>query len=99
VEKNSACSKATKSTPTEGAGTSYKGRSARKRIEKSGEKESSMCGKVTRSAVRVEEKLSSRIKEESRGALQQGSTRRSMPTRVRMVYKRSNSDIHAVQKI
>ena len=51
-----------------------KGRSVGKRVEESGGRESSAHGKAMRSvamrsATRVEEKLSGRIKEESRGAL------------------------------
>jgi len=50
-----------------------------------------------RSAVkRVEEEFSGRVKKESRGALWQGGARRSMPTEVRIVHKRSHSDICAV---
>ena len=91
--------KATKGTLIEGAGVPCKERSIGKKVEESGGRESSAYNKATRSATRVEEELSSRIKEESRGALQQGDTRRSMPTGVRIVYKRSNSDIHIVQKV
>jgi len=51
-----------------------------------------------KSIARVEE-LDGRIKEKSKGALWQRSTRRSMSTGVGMVHKRSNSDICAVQKV
>jgi len=49
-------------------------------------------------ARRMEEEFSNRVKKESRGALQQGDAR-STPTGVRIVHKRSNSDIHTVQKV
>jgi len=49
-----------------------------------------------RGTARVEEEFSSRVEEESRGALQQGSARRSMPTGIRVVHRESNSDIYAV---
>jgi len=41
----------------------------------------------------MEEQFSGRVKKESKEALWQGGARRSMPTGVRMVYKRSNSDV------
>jgi len=47
----------------------------------------------------VEEEFGSRIKEESRGILWQRGARESTPTRVRMVHKRGDSDICAVQKV
>ena len=47
-------------------------------------------------ARRVEKEFSSRVEEESRGTLWQRSARESMPTRVRMVHRASNSDICAV---
>jgi len=74
VGKSDTCGKAAKGTPTEGASMLCKGRSAGKRVEESGGRKSSAHGKAMRSvamrsATRVEEKLSGRIKEESRGAL------------------------------
>ena len=87
------CSKAAKDTPTEGAGMLYKGRSAGKRVEESRGRKSSMHGQAMRSIARMEEELSGKIEEEGEGALRQGGTRRSTPTRVKIVYGRSNSDI------
>ena len=97
--KGGVYSKAAKGVPTEEASMPCKGRSAGKRVEESRERESSACGKAMRSAARVKKELSGRIKEESREVLWQGNARKSMPTRVRIVHERSNSDICAVQKI
>jgi len=46
-----------------------------------------------RSAARMEEELNGRVKEESRGALWKGSTGKSMPIKIRVVHRRSNSFI------
>ena len=55
-----------------------------------------MRGQATRGVARVKEEISSRVEKKSRGALQQRGTRKSTPIRVRMVYEKSNSDIHTV---
>jgi len=61
--KGSICSKATKSIPTEGTSMPCKGKSSgrRKEVEEDKERKSNMHGQATRSAARVEEKLSSVI--------------------------------------
>jgi len=52
-----------------------------------------MHGQVMRSAVRMEEEFSRRVKKEGRGALRKRYPRRGMIIRIWMVYKGNDSDI------
>ena len=97
--KGSACGKATKGTARRETNVPCEGRSAGKKVEKNRGRRGSACGQVMRGIARVEEEFSSRVEKESRGALWQRSARRSTPTGVRIVHKRSNSDICTVQKV
>jgi len=76
-----------------------KGRSIGKKVKEDRERKSSVYGQAIRSAARVKEEFSSRVEEESRGALWQGDAKRSIPTRVKMVHERSNSNVRAVRKV
>jgi len=49
-----------------------------------------------RDIARIKEEFSGRVKEESKGALWQRSARESMPIRIRIVHKRSDSNVYAV---
>jgi len=91
--RGSVCGKAIKGALTEGASMPCKGKSAgrRKKIEKSRGRRDGICGQATRSTARVEEELSKRAKEKSRGTLWKRCPRRGTITRTRMVYKRSSS--------
>jgi len=91
--KGSICGKATKGIARRETSAPCEGRSAGKKVEEDRERRSGMRGQAMRGAARVEEEFSSIVEEKSRGALQQGSARRSMPTGVRVVYRGSNSDI------
>ena len=68
----------------------------RKKVVESRGREGSTHGQAMRDIARIEEKFSGRVKEESRGALWQRSARESIPIRIRMVHKRSDSDVCAV---
>ena len=91
--KGSAYDKATKGTPTGKAGAPCKGKSAggRETVKKSRGGKGSMYDKTTRSTARMEKEFSGRVKEASKGALWQRCTRRSMPTRTRVVHRGSSS--------
>jgi len=91
--------KATKGAARRETSMSCEERSAGKKVEEDRGRRGSTHSQAMRGTARVEEEFSSRVKKESGGALWQGGARRSTPTRVRIVYKRSNSDIHAVQKV
>ena len=94
-EKGSACGKATKGTPTEGAGVSCKGKNTgrRKKVEESKRERGGTRGQAMRSAARVEEKLSRRAKKKSRGTLWKRRPRKGAIIRTKMVYKGSSSVI------
>jgi len=76
--KGSACGKATKGTPIEGASASYKGKSAgrRKKVKESKGGRGSACGQAMRSTARVEEELSRKAKKKSRETLEEASQKR-----------------------
>jgi len=93
------CGKATKGTAKGEAGISCKGRSAGKKVEEGKRGGGGTCDQATRSTARMEEEFGRRIEKESKGTLWQRSTRESMPTRVRVVYGESNSNICAVRKV
>jgi len=46
-----------------------------------------------RSTARIEKEFSGRVEEESKGTLWQKNAKESTPTRVRVVYRGSNSDL------
>ena len=94
--ESGACDKATKGIAKGEASTPCKGRSIGKKVEKNRREGDGMCDQATRSTARIKEEFSGRIGEKSRGTLWQRSTRRSMPTGVRMVYRGSNSNVCAV---
>jgi len=89
------CDKAIKGAPTEEASMPCKGKSAgrRKKVEKSRGRRDGIYDQATRSAVRVEEELSRRAKEKSRGILWKRCSRRDMITRTKIVYEGSSSVI------
>jgi len=97
-EKDSICSEAAKGTPTEGAGTPCKEKSAgrRKKLEEDGERRGSMCGQATRSTARVEKEFGGKVEKKSKETLWQRSAGGSISTRVRIVHRESNSDICVV---
>jgi len=98
-EKGSTCGKATKGAAKEEAGVPCKGKSVAKgeEVEESRRKRGGAHGQAMRSATRrVEEEFGSRVKKENRETLWQRGARESTPTGVRVVYKRSNSNIYAV---
>jgi len=76
----------------EKAGMLYKGKGTgrKKAVEESRGSGNGMRGQATRSATRVGEELGSRIEEEDKEALWQGSARRSTPTRVRIDDRRNS---------
>ena len=98
-EKGSTCGKATKGIARRETSALYEGKSTEKKIKEDRGRRGGTYGQATRGTARVEKEFSSRVEEESRGALQQGDTERSTPTRVRMVYERNDSNIHIVQKV
>jgi len=91
--KGSMCGKAIKGAPTEGTSMLCEGKSTgrRKKIEKSKGRRDGICGQATRSTARVEEELSRRAKEKSRGTLWKRCPRKGMITRTRIVYEGSSS--------
>ena len=93
--KGSICGFATKGIAREEAGTSHQERSAgrSKKAEEGRRRRGSTHSQAMRSAARMEEELNGRVKEESRGALWKGSTGKSMPIKIRVVHRRSNSFI------
>jgi len=91
--KGSMCGKAIKGALTEGASMLCEGKSAgrRKKIEKSRGRRDGICGQATRSTARVEEELSRRAKEKSRGILWKRCPRKGTITKTRIVYEGSSS--------
>lgn len=91
--KGSACDKATKDTPTGEVGMPYKGKSVggREIVKKSRGGKGSIHDKATRSTARMEKKFSGRVKKANKRTLWQRCTRRSMPTRTRVVHRGSSS--------
>jgi len=71
----------------------------RKEVKESRGRRGGVRGQAMRSAARMEEELSRRAKEESRGALWQRSAEGSSVTRIGVVYPRNNSDVQQVQRI
>jgi len=103
MAKDSACSKTTKGAPTEGASVPSigKGTGRRKEIAEGRRRErSSVHGRTMKSiARRVEEEPGACPTTEGVGTLWGRHPRWGMFIQIRIVYGRSNSDIHGVQKV
>jgi len=99
--KDGAYGKAMKGAPTEGTGMlcKRKGAGKRKKVEKSRGRRSSICGQAMRSTAKVEEKLSRRVKKESRGALWKRCPRRGAIMGSRIVYERSSSFVPSLREV
>jgi len=95
-EESGTCGKATKGMAKGETSTPYKRRSTGKKVEEGRRGGDSTHGQAMRSTARMEEEFSGRIEKENRETLWQRSARESIPTRVRVVYGGSNSDICAV---
>jgi len=94
---DSVCSKAIKGIAKGEACMPCKGKSTEKKVKKDRrEGDSSTHGQAIESIARMKEEFGRRIEEESRGTLWQRSARGSMPTRVRVVHRGSNSNVCAV---
>jgi len=97
--KGNTCDKATKGTVRRETSTPCEGRSTGKKVKEDRKRRGNMYGQAMRGIARVEEEFSSKVKEESGGALHQEGTRRSTTTGVRIVHERSDSNVCAVQKM
>jgi len=93
------CGNVTKGAAERKAGAPYKGEGAgrRKEVKESRGRKSSTHGQATRSAARIEEELSRRAKEESRGTLWKRCPGRGIIIRVRVDDRRGSSIVLDLQ--